>query len=143
MATDVRTDDAVARASGPVPDSRPKARRVLVIDDNLDAAETLKLMLEWFGHEVATAYSGRTGLEKAKGWRPDVILCDIGLPDTDGYAVARALRSCPDYRPDRLVAMTGYGQDEDKLRALEAGFDLHLTKPVDPADLERLMKQGS
>jgi two-component system CheB/CheR fusion protein len=109
-----------------------------VIEDNLDAALTLKLLLEHFGHEVATAHSGRTGLERAKALRPEVVFCDIGLPDTDGYSVARALRTDPQFEPAYLVAMTGYGQDEDKRRAQEAGFDRHLTKPTDPAELERL-----
>ena len=86
------------------PCSRP--RRVLVIEDNLDAAETLRLVLEWFGHQVVTAHSGRTGLEQARKCKPEVVFCDIGLPDTDGYAVARALRSLPDYQPACLVAMT-------------------------------------
>jgi signal transduction histidine kinase len=122
----------------PVPSGRSRRHRILVIEDNLDAALTLKLLLEHFGHEVATAHSGRTGLERAKALRPEVVFCDIGLPDTDGYSVARALRTDPQFEPAYLVAMTGYGQDEDKRRAQEAGFDRHLTKPTDPAELERL-----
>jgi two-component system CheB/CheR fusion protein len=120
------------------PCSRP--RRVLVIEDNLDAAETLKLVLEWFGHQVVTAHSGRTGLEKARKCKPEVVFCDIGLPDTDGYAVARALRSLPDYQPACLVAMTGYDREEDVRRAREAGFDRYVTKPADPQDLARLLE---
>lgn len=124
--------------AAPVPAAGPRRHRILVIEDNLDAALTLKLLLEHFGHEVATAHSGRTGLERARVLRPEVVFCDIGLPDTDGYSVARTLRSDPQFEPAYLVAMTGYGQDEDKRRALAAGFDRHLTKPTDPAELERL-----
>jgi two-component system CheB/CheR fusion protein len=123
----------------PVQASPVQPRRVLVIEDNLDAALTLKMLLEFSGHEVITAHSGREGLAKAKGHQPEVILCDIGLPDTDGYAVAKALRADLDLRLRRLVAMTGYGQEEDKRRALEAGFDHHLTKPADPGELQRLL----
>jgi len=126
------------REAAPVPAGRLRRHRILVIEDNLDAALTLRLLLEHFGHEVATAHSARTGLERAKVLRPEVVFCDIGLPDTDGYSVARTLRSDPQFEPAYLVAMTGYGQDEDKRRALEAGFDRHLTKPTDPAELERL-----
>jgi PAS domain S-box-containing protein len=113
--------------------------RILIIEDNLDAALTLKMLLEHGGHEVVTAHSGRAGLAKAKAHRPEVIFCDIGLPDMDGYAVAQALRADPECHPALLVAMTGYGQDEDKRRALEAGFDQHLTKPADPDALQRML----
>jgi CheY-like chemotaxis protein len=127
-----------AKAQPPDPAaSRP--HRILVIEDNLDAALTLKLLLEHSGHEVVTAHTARTGLNKARLHRPEVVFCDIGLPDTDGYAVARTLRAEQEGRPLMLVAMTGYGQDEDKRRALEAGFDHHLTKPANPADLQRLL----
>jgi two-component system CheB/CheR fusion protein len=119
------------------PAARP--RRILVIEDNLDAALTLKMLLELSGHQVATAHTARTGLAKVRQQQPEVVFCDIGLPDTDGYTVAEALRADPAGRPPFLVAMTGYGREEDKRRALEAGFDRHLTKPADPGELQRLL----
>jgi two-component system CheB/CheR fusion protein len=132
--------DSIESVGGWEPCSRP--RRVLVIEDNLDAAETLKLVLEWFGHHVVTAHSGRTGLEKARTGKPEVVFCDIGLPDTDGYALAQALRSLPGYKPAFLVAMTGYDREEDVRRAREAGFDRHVTKPADPQELARLLENA-
>jgi CheY-like chemotaxis protein len=116
-------------------------RRVLVADDNRDAADTLGMLLELYGHEVRVAHSGNAALEMAQTFRPDVALLDIGMPDLDGYAVARNLRvenSCPDIV---LIALTGYGQDGDKARARAAGFDHHLTKPVDPSKLEALIAE--
>jgi CheY-like chemotaxis protein len=92
---------------------------------------------------VATAGDGRAGLERARRFRPDVVLCDIGLPGgLDGYAVARELRADPAFAGLRLIALTGYGQAEDQRQAHEAGFDLHLTKPVDPAKLLQLLATG-
>jgi two-component system CheB/CheR fusion protein len=115
-------------------------RRCLLIEDNVDAAESMALLLQLNGHEVVLAHSGQEGLEKARGFRPHVVLCDIGLPGAlDGYAVARALRGDPDLHSARLIALTGYGQEEDQRRAREAGFDLHLTKPADPEILQRLL----
>jgi CheY-like chemotaxis protein len=113
--------------------------RILVIEDNPDAALTLRLLLELSGHEVILARTGGEGLAKVKTHRPEVVFCDIGLPDLDGYSVARALRGDPECRPSCLVAMTGYGRDEDKQRALAAGFDRHFTKPADPGELQRLL----
>ncbi|HEY3322469.1 MAG TPA: PAS domain S-box protein [Planctomycetota bacterium] len=123
-------------------ESRPSvpARRILVIEDNQDAAETLRMLLEMGGHNVAVAHCGREGLEKAQSHLPEVVLCDIGLPgDMDGHAVAKAIRAHPKLRSAYLIAMTGYGQDEDRKRAKQAGFDHHLTKPADPEALERLL----
>jgi PAS domain S-box-containing protein len=113
--------------------------RVVVIEDNRDTAETLRLMLELSGHAVAVAYTGPGGLETAREFRPEVVLCDIGLPGMDGYAVCRELRRHPATASVCLIAVSGYGQEEDRRRAREAGFDLHLTKPVDPVDLERVL----
>jgi CheY-like chemotaxis protein len=112
---------------------------ILVIEDNHDAAETLQLLLELSGHTVVVAHSGPEGLKSARAHQPDVILCDIGLPGMNGYEVAQAVRKCDDLKSVFLIAMTGYGQDEDRRRALEAGFDHHLTKPVEPEMLERLL----
>jgi two-component system CheB/CheR fusion protein len=105
-------------------------RRVLVVEDNVDAAETLEEMLRLWGHEVAVAHDGRAGVEKARTFEPDVVLCDIGLPVMDGYQVARAIRADPALAPTLLVAVTGYALAEDQRRAAAAGFDRHLGKPV-------------
>jgi PAS domain S-box-containing protein len=118
------------------------SRRVLVVEDNRDAAETLRELLELFGHTVAIAYSGPAGLEAAREFLPEVVLCDLGLPGMDGYAVATELRRDPATAATRLVAVSGYGQAEDRDRSQEAGFDVHLTKPVDLAELERLITAG-
>jgi signal transduction histidine kinase len=117
--------------------------KVLVIEDNRDAAESLRLLLELHGHQVALAESGGEGVEAARRARPDVVLCDLGLPGMDGFAVARALRSDPRTAGARLIAVSGYGHDEDLQRGREAGFDEHVLKPVDPADLQRLVNQGN
>jgi len=109
-------------------------RRVLVIEDNVDAAETLGEMLRLWGHEVAVAHDGWAGVEKARTFGPDVVLCDIGLPVMDGYQVARAIRNDPALAPTFLVALTGYALAEDQRRAAAAGFDRHLGKPV-PVDV--------
>jgi two-component system CheB/CheR fusion protein len=105
---------------------------VLVVEDNRDAAESLRRLLYLSGYEVSLAYTGQDGLRTAKLLRPDVILCDIGLPDSNGFVVAGALRSDPDTAGTRLIAVTAYGADEDRRRARAVGFDLHLVKPVDP-----------
>jgi PAS domain S-box-containing protein len=115
------------------------SRRVLVADDNRDAADTLGLLLELYGHEVRVAHSGNAALEVAQTFHPDVALLDIGMPDLDGYEVARNLRVENAYPDIVLIALTGYGQDGDKARARAAGFDHHLTKPVDPSKLEALI----
>jgi CheY-like chemotaxis protein len=106
-----------------------------VVEDNRDSAESLRQLLYLSGYEVAVAYNGQDGLRAAKRMKPEVILCDIGLPDTTGFIVASALREDPQTCGARLIAVTAYGRDEDRRRAREAGFDLHLVKPVDPAVL--------
>jgi CheY-like chemotaxis protein len=116
------------------------SRRILVIEDKPDAAESMRLLLETFGHRVAVAHSGGAGLALAADFRPDVVLCDIGLPKgMDGYAVARALRQDRASAGTYLIALTGYGQEEDRRRSRDAGFDLHLTKPVDPRALQQIL----
>ena len=108
----------------------PVPRRVLIIDDNIDGAESLRDLLELDGHTVDVALDGTRGLEKVGVFRPDVILCDIGLPGTDGYQLAAALKADAALGSAFLVAMTGYALPEDKRRALDAGFDAHLAKPT-------------
>jgi PAS domain S-box-containing protein len=130
------------------PQPKPAARklRVLVIEDNHDAADTLCLLLELLGHEVQVAYTGLDGVKAAAAWRPEIVLSDIGLPGLDGYEVARRLRKQPGLEKTMLVALTGYGQDEDRRHSKEAGFDFHLVKPADPAVLQRVLashKNGS
>jgi two-component system CheB/CheR fusion protein len=105
--------------------------RVLIVEDNEDAADALRDLLELFGHQVDVAHSGPSGVRLAREVRPDVVLCDLGLPGMDGYAVAAALRQDPMTHSARLIAVTGYGQEEDLRRSAEAGFDAHLTKPIE------------
>lgn len=113
--------------------------RVLVIDDNQDAADTLAELLALSDHDVEVAYSGPAGLAAAQRFQPEVVLCDLGLPGMDGFAVATTLRATPETRSAHLIAVSGYGQEEDRRRSREAGFELHLTKPVDPAAIERIL----
>jgi two-component system, sensor histidine kinase len=117
------------------------ARHVLVIEDNADAREMLRMALELDGHRVETAADGTSGVETALRTTPDLVLVDIGLPGLDGYAVARRLRAALGHRVT-LVALTGYGQSEDRRRTSEAGFDAHLVKPVDPDVLSRALATG-
>jgi two-component system CheB/CheR fusion protein len=124
------------------PPAAPRPRRILVIEDNLDAAESLRLALELQGHEVFLAHDGPHGIERARELRPQVVLCDIGLPDMDGYAVAKALRGEPGLRDTFLVALTGYALPEDQRRAAEAGFDAHLTKPATVEGVEDVIRRA-
>jgi PAS domain S-box-containing protein len=114
--------------------------RILVVEDNRDAAETLRELLELSGCTVAVAHSGTSALQAARQFRPEVVLCDLGLPGMDGYQVAEQLRQDPTTARARLIAVSGYGQEEDQRRSREAGFDLHLTKPVEFAQIERLLE---
>jgi len=132
------TSDAI---ECPPPRKTPGARRVLVIEDNADAREMLRLALELDGHQVETAVDGLSGVETALRIMPDLVLVDIGLPGLDGYAVAQRLRAALGDRLT-LVALTGYGQSEDRRRASESGFDAHLVKPVDPDVLTRALATG-
>jgi PAS domain S-box-containing protein len=119
-----------------------KRLRVLVVEDNRDAADTLRVLLELYGYEVTVAHTGPAGVQTAKAWRPDVVLCDIGLPGMDGYGVVRELRRHPATAQARMIAVTGYGSDQDRERSQEAGFDAHLTKPADPTALQALLGAG-
>jgi PAS domain S-box-containing protein len=115
------------------------AGRVLVVDDSVDAADTIALILEVSGYEVRTAYTAQTALEAAIAYRPTIVLLDIGLPDMDGYEVARRLRQHPEMKQVQLVALTGYGQQSDRQLSEEAGFDYHMVKPIDPEKLQELL----
>jgi CheY-like chemotaxis protein len=115
-------------------------RRILVVDDNPDSANSLGMVLEVEGHEVESVYSAQDALERVESFKPDVVLLDIGLPGMDGYEVARRLRARPGFERVRLVALTGYGQAEDRERTRSAGFDGHLVKPVDFSLLEQVLK---
>jgi len=118
----------------------PRPERILVVDDNVDAAETLSRLLRLSAHEVRVAHDGLAGLEAAREMNPDVVLLDIGLPKLDGLEVAKSLRARADGPRPLLVAITGFGQSEDRARTAAAGFDHHLTKPVDPKLLQKLMQ---
>jgi PAS domain S-box-containing protein len=136
-------DAAVAARDAPEAAAPPPSRRVLVVDDNLDAAESLAMVLRLEGHEVQAVHEGAAVLEAARAFRPDVVLLDIGLPDgLTGYDLAPRLREAPNLEDVLLVALTGYGQEEDKRRAKQAGFDAHLTKPAAPGALQALLAAG-
>jgi len=128
---------AADRAAAALPS--PARLRILIVDDNVDTARSLKLLLSMEGHEVEIAHDGLATLKVADSFRPDVILLDIGLPRMDGYEVARRLRARPDMQRALLVALTGYGQDDDRRRSQEAGFSAHLVKPVRLEILQALL----
>ena len=128
-----------SEASGPTGDFELPAgrarRSILVVDDNVDAASSMAMLLRMAGHDVQVAHEGDTALVTAARQAPDILLLDIGLPGMNGYEVARHLRARPEGQGVRIIALTGYGQEEDRRRSQEAGFDGHLVKPVMPADL--------
>lgn len=115
---------------------------ILIVDDNADAADTLSMYLSTVGHRLHVAYEGHRGLALAEEAAPDVLLLDIGLPDIDGYQLAQRIRALPQTAQATLIALTGYGQESDRERSVAAGFDHHLTKPVDVAALLRLLENG-
>jgi PAS domain S-box-containing protein len=129
-------------ASAP-PELPARRRRVLVADDNRDGAETLGLLLELAGHEVRIAHGGQAALAATRQLPPEIAIIDIGMPDLNGYELARAIRATDWGKSAVLVAITGWGQDGDKERAFEAGFDAHLTKPVDPRVLESVLRSDA
>lgn len=118
-----------------------RRRRILIVDDNEDAREGLYLLLAYEGHEVETSENASGALDKLRTFQPEIALIDIGLPGVDGYALARMARQTPEARGTRLVAVTGYGRAEDRQKALAAGFDVHMTKPVDPDRLSALLNE--
>jgi signal transduction histidine kinase/CheY-like chemotaxis protein len=140
---------ALPNGAGPTSPPREQAgpagqsRRVLVVDDNRDSADSLALLLRLAGHAVQVAYDGRAALEAARAAPPEAVLLDIGLPGMDGYAVARRLREELGAQRVLLVAISGYGQEDDRVRSREAGFDHHLVKPVDPDAVRALLADRS
>jgi CheY-like chemotaxis protein len=112
---------------------------VLVVEDNIDGARLMVRLLQSRGHQIRVAHDGPSALEAAREQRPEVVLLDIGLPGMDGYQVAEQLREMEGMERALLVALTGYGQDEDRQRSHEAGIDLHMIKPVDPEALIKLV----
>ena len=127
-----------AVAVGPFVDAATR-RRILVVDDNIDAAETLAMLMELLGHETKSAFSGQQALDTALSFCPDVVFLDIGLPDMTGYQVARALLANPATASAQLIALTGWGTEDDIRKSKKAGFHAHLTKPVDPAAVESVL----
>jgi CheY-like chemotaxis protein len=132
--TDRAPADEVDRPSVDTP-----RRRVLIVDDHIDSAELLAALLEVDGHSVQMAHDGRTALSAARAFGPDFVLLDIGLPGLDGYDVIQELRGMPGVAEAIIVATTGYGREEDRTRCLAAGFDEHLTKPVDLERIQRIL----
>jgi CheY-like chemotaxis protein len=122
--------------------STDRGARVLVVEDNVDAAETLADLLRIWGYEVETVHDGRAAIAAAPRFRPRIVLLDIGLPYMNGYEVAGWLRRRPDLGELLIVAVTGYGQESDRARGREAGFDHHLVKPVDLDALRRLLAEA-
>ena len=139
LSGDAAVPEEPARAQTP---AAPIRRKILVVEDNIDAQRTLQSLLELWGHEVSVASDGREGIDAIKTQRPEIALVDIGLPVTDGYELARRLQRTASRKNVLLVALTGYGSPEQRARALEAGFDLHLVKPVEPDQLAALISAG-
>jgi CheY-like chemotaxis protein len=132
---------AAERTSPPAPGPQPvPKRRVLVVDDNHDAAESTAAMLRLMGSDVRTAHDGLAAIDAAIEYRPDLVLLDLGMPKLNGYEAARRLRELPDFADVALVAVTGWGQEHDQRRSREAGFDRHMVKPVEPNALMNLLR---
>ena len=121
----------------------PSRRRVLVVDDNADAAGALASLLRSYGHDVAESHDGKDALQVAEDFRPEVVLLDIGMPDMSGFEVARRLRERNASPRPLIVAITGWGKQEDQVRSRDAGFDLHLVKPVEEKPLMRVMETAT
>lgn len=136
-------EHATAQAR-PVPQGKARApsRRVLVVEDNEDAAQSLREALELSGHQVEVAFTGPAGLALARSSNPEILLCDLGLPELDGYGVAQAIRGDPELRSTYLVALSGYSHRADITRATDAGFDRHLVKPTSIETLERVFEEA-
>jgi two-component system CheB/CheR fusion protein len=131
-----RTAERTTRRS-----SVPKPQQVLVVEDDIDGGATLEALLASDGHRVTVCRDGRSGLVQARTQHPDTVILDIGLPDSNGYEIARLLRSDPSFSDTLFIALTGYGSVEDQRRATEAGFHRHLTKPIDYAMLRSILSK--
>jgi CheY-like chemotaxis protein len=131
-------------SQGPAGDTRVGMgrRRILAVDDNRDGADSLAMMLQAMGHETRTAYDGQEAVQAAATFRPHVAVLDIGMPKMNGYEVARHIRQQPWGKDMILIALSGWGQEDDKRRATEAGFDHHLTKPAGLEALEKVLAQA-
>jgi signal transduction histidine kinase len=136
VAAPIARADRAERAREPSPS---RSKRVLVVDDNRDSAESMAILLQLWGHETQVVHDGPSALAAAESHEPDVVLLDIGLPGMDGYEVARRLRERSDRSRLMLIALTGLGREEDRIQALDAGFDRHLTKPVSPEVLQEIL----
>lgn len=130
----VQPKEAVTTAAG------TRSLRILIVDDNVDAADSIAMLLRMEGHETRTVNTARAALLAVPDFTPEVVLLDIGLPEMDGYEVARRLRTQNGVHRMRLVAVTGYGQPADRRRAHAAGFDEHMVKPVEPAVLHDFLR---
>jgi len=133
------TDAPPPVASVPIEAHHRTGRRILLVDDNRDAAETLQALLQMEGHTVALAFGGQSALDQVVHLKPEVVILDIGLPDVSGYDVARKLRADASSSAPLLVALTGYGREQDRQAVMEAGFDHHLVKPANPATLMEIL----
>jgi CheY-like chemotaxis protein len=133
----MRAEDAPAATSEPVVQDKLK---ILIVDDNRDVAASLATFLQFIGHDVRVAHDGEKALELAEAFRPQTILLDLGMPGIDGYEACRRIRKAEWSSNMRLIAITGWGQDEDRRKSADAGFDVHLVKPVNPEALEHLLR---
>ena len=134
-----RMEQTGVESTGSAPGARTRSCRILLVDDNVDSAQTMATLLRMEGHDTDVVYDGETALQRAQAMSPDAVFLDIGLPGMSGFQVARELRSRPQTRRAVLIAVTGYGQASDRQRALEAGFDHHLVKPVDLTAVQALL----
>jgi len=134
-------DNTVADINRPpvTPTAAPRRFRILVVDDNHDSALSMAMMLQIMGHDTRTAHDGESAVSTAETFLPEVVLLDIGLPKLNGYEVAQRIREKAWGESMYLIAVTGWGQDEDRQRSSEVGLNLHMVKPVEPAALEKLL----
>ena len=137
------TESAAQAAPAQAPQKPVDGKRILVADDNHAAADTLAMLLECDGHRIATVYDGEQALIAAESFCPEIIMLDIGMPKLDGYEIAQCIRAEPWGRNIKIIAMSGWAQEKDRQRGREAGFDHHLAKPVDPAELKELIAANS
>ena len=140
MLADDNMVDAKPVTSPPI-DGTPQRFKILVVDDNHDSALSLAMMLSIMGHETRTAHDGESAVTSAEAFLPDVVLLDIGLPKLNGYEVAQRIRENTWGKSMFLIAVTGWGQDEDRQRSSEVGLNLHMVKPVEPSALEKLLSE--